>query len=488
MKLETKVGAFFIAAILVIGWLIIRTEKLEFFNRTPKRTFAVSFNQAAGLPKQSKVRIAGVEVGKVLDIRLINGKAIVSFTVDENVPVHADAVASLANIGILGEKYIDLNPGNPERGLAAPGTQLMSQTGVGLDAIMDTIGAIAADLKGITYALNASIGGEDGRMKIDEIVDNIQLLTAEFRALAQENHGAINRTMANIEGISSDFRERLPVLAKHFEELGANLNALINESRPEITGLASDARKLAQGFQDTSENLRDIMARLNRGEGTIGKLLTDETTITKLNEAVDNVNEMLSGIKGMDLRLDMEATRWTSRGDARVGLGIELAPKKDYWYSIALASTPDGKLRDETQNITVTDPNTGQSVLTPVTIRTIKTEQTFTASAEFNKRLWENLVVHAGVIDGKGGGGVEFRAFKDRFRLGALAYDFAKREDKEKPRYRATASYEFWNGLYAQAGIQDAANKDTRTFFFGGGIRWKDDDIKKLVGLAGMAN
>jgi phospholipid/cholesterol/gamma-HCH transport system substrate-binding protein len=96
-------------------------------------------------------------------------------------------------------------------------------------------------------------------------------------------------------------------------------------------------------------------------------------------------------------------------------------------------------------------------------------------------------VLSAGIVEGKGGGGAEFRTMDDRFRLGALAYDFTKRDGKEKPRYRITSSYQLWKNLYLSAGWQDLANKDLRTFFFGGGIRWKDDDLKKLVGLASAA-
>jgi phospholipid/cholesterol/gamma-HCH transport system substrate-binding protein len=481
MKHETKVGAFFVASIAIIGWLVFQSEKIDVTGRAPKRTFAASFQQAAGLPKQSKVRIAGVEVGRVLNIKLLDGRAHVIFTVDESVPVYSNAVASMANIGILGEKFIDLDPGRRETGLALDGSQLRANAGIGLDSLMESLGAIANDLRGVTHALNASIGGEDGRMKLDEIIDNIKVLTAEFRAMAQENHGAINRIMANIESISRDFRERLPVLAKQFEDLGTNLNAMLDENRPEIKGLTGDVRKLAQGFQETSEDLRGIMAKLNQGEGTLGKLLTDDTTINKLNTAVDNVNEMLTGLNKMDLRLDLAAAQWEARGNAKVGLGIELAPRRDYWYSLELASTPDGKVKDETHSIS---PTTG---LPTATVRTVHTEQTFTIGAQFNKRLGENFVVHAGIVEGFGGAGAQFRAFQDRFRVSALAYDFNKREGKDNPKYRASASYEFWKGMYAEAGVQDIANTDTRTFFFGGGIRWKDEDLKKLIGLAGVA-
>jgi phospholipid/cholesterol/gamma-HCH transport system substrate-binding protein len=316
-------------------------------------------------------------------------------------------------------------------------------------------------------------------------VDNIRLLTAEFRAMSQENHAAINNTMANVESISADLRDRLPKLAKQFEDLGKNLNEMVDQGKPELKGLMGDVRKLAQGFQSTSENIRSITDKMNKGEGTIGKLLNDDSTVQKLNIAVDNVNEMLGGLKNMDLRLDLGGARWTSRGDSQIGLGVEIAPSKDYWYSLAINSTPDGKISDSTRTTTKLDPFSGLPVSTVDKVRTVTSDQVMALSAEFVKRMGDHFVIHAGLIDGKGGAGAELRFLDDRFRFGGLAYDFTKRDDKPNPRYRATASYQFWKGLYLQAGSQDIGNKDLRTFFAGGGVRWKDEDLKKLVGLVG---
>jgi phospholipid/cholesterol/gamma-HCH transport system substrate-binding protein len=95
-------------------------------------------------------------------------------------------------------------------------------------------------------------------------------------------------------------------------------------------------------------------------------------------------------------------------------------------------------------------------------------------------------VLSAGIIESTGGLGAEFRALDDRFRLGLLGYDFTKRSDKPNPRYRITGSFQFYQGIYAQAGVQDLDNSPLRTFFFGGGVRWKDEDLKKLVGLAAV--
>ena len=487
MKLETKVGLFFIGSIVVFAVLIFRTEKLEIGGKRNQSERFTYFDTVAGLSPQSKVLIAGVPVGAVRTISLENSKARVSVSISKDVPIYADAAVSLGSIGILGEKFIDLDPGHSAKGPFPEDKPLPSKAGISLDNLMETLADIGKNVKGITQSLNESIGGEQGRQKIDEIVDNIRVLTAEFRTLAQENHGAINNTMANVEALSTDLREKLPKLTQQFEALGKNINAIIDENRPELKGVMSDARKMAQSFQGTADNLKVLTDRLNNGEGTLGKLLNDETTVKKINEAVDNVNNMLGGFNKMDFRLDMNAAQWDKRKDSRVGLGIDIVPRPDYWYSLGFASTPDGKINESTRSITRLDPITGLPITVAEKSKTITTDQAFTISAQFAKRIGP-AVFSAGIVESKGGAGVELRTLADdRLRFGFLAYDFTKRDDKPNPRYRFTSSYQFWKGAYIQAGVQDIGNKDLRTVFFGGGLRWKDDDLKKMMGLAGAA-
>jgi phospholipid/cholesterol/gamma-HCH transport system substrate-binding protein len=293
--------------------------------------------------------------------------------------------------------------------------------------------------------------------------------------------------MANVEALSTDLRDRLPKLAQQFETVGKNLNAILEENRPELKGVVGDVRKLAQSFQGTAENLKTLTDRVNHGEGTIGKLLNDETTVKKINEAVDNVNAMLGGFNKMDFRLDMGAAQWSKRGDSMAGLGLEIAPRPDYWYALGFNSTPDGKINQSTQTFTQVDPLTGKPVSAPQNVQWITADRTFTVSAQFAKRIGP-AVFSAGIVENQGGGGVELRTLEDdKLRFGLLAYDFTKRDDKPNPRLRFTTSYQFWKGAYIQAGVQDIANKELRTAFFGAGLRWKDDDLKKMVGLAGAS-
>jgi phospholipid/cholesterol/gamma-HCH transport system substrate-binding protein len=483
MKLETKVGAFFIAAIAVLGFLILRMEKLEMFGNRSETRMSTEFDQVAGLSVQGAIRVAGVKVGAVTAINLDGKRARVILSLPKDFAVYRDATAQLSSIGILGEKYIELDPGHPDAGRMPDDGVIPSRTAMGLDNLMETLGSIGKDVKNITGALSGSIGGEQGRQKLDEIIDNVRVLTGQLRAMAQENHGSINTTMANVQQMTAELRERLPRIAKQFEDLGQNLNDMVSQGRPELQGVLTDVRRLTASLQATSDNVKDITDKMNRGEGTIGKLLNDETTVNKLNTAVDNVNSMLTGFKSMDLNLDLNAARWTKRGDSAAGIGIEFVPSRDHWYALNFNSTPDGKVGTSSS---VVDVNTGLPTATVTTSRSTTTDQSFTLSAQFVKRLHENFVLSAGIVEGKGGAGAEFRALDDRFRFGLLGYDFSKRDDKPKPRYRATTSYQFYKGIYGQAGVQDIANPELRTFFVGGGVRWKDEDLKKLVGLASV--
>ncbi|MCM2250623.1 MAG: MlaD family protein, partial [Geothrix sp.] len=116
MKLETKVGLFFTGAIILLAVLIFRTEKLEIGGKRNQTEQFTYFDQVAGLNLQSAVRIAGVKVGDVRAIALENGKARVVVGLSNDVPVYADAFVSLGSIGILGEKFIDLDPGHSAKG------------------------------------------------------------------------------------------------------------------------------------------------------------------------------------------------------------------------------------------------------------------------------------------------------------------------------------------------------------------------------------
>lgn len=109
-KLEIVVGVFVLVGILCLGYLSIKLGKLEMIGGDVYEVEA-QFNSASGLKPGSTIEIAGVEVGRVRGITLVEDRAKVKLAVNKTVKLYTDTIASIKTRGIIGEKFLALNPG-----------------------------------------------------------------------------------------------------------------------------------------------------------------------------------------------------------------------------------------------------------------------------------------------------------------------------------------------------------------------------------------
>lgn len=109
-KLEMVVGVFVFIGLVCLGYLSIKLGKLELVGGSVYEVEA-QFNSASGLKPGSTVEIAGVEVGRVRGITLIEDRAKVKMAVNNTVKLYTDTIASIKTRGIIGEKFLALSPG-----------------------------------------------------------------------------------------------------------------------------------------------------------------------------------------------------------------------------------------------------------------------------------------------------------------------------------------------------------------------------------------
>jgi hypothetical protein len=120
------------------------------------------------------------------------------------------------------------------------------------------------------------------------------------------------------------------------------------------------------------------------------------------------------------------------------------------------------------------------------TVNTVTEDQTYTFTGLFGLRTPQDIRLYAGIIESTGGAQVEAPLpFLDRrLWLSAEAFDFSRPGDLA-PHLRLTGRYQFHPNLYLLGGYDDPLEEGS--FFLGGGIRWTDENIKYLLGLAGSA-
>ena len=119
-NLEVTVGLFVVLGLCALAYLSVRLGQLQ-VGRGNTYDLTAVFPTVAGLREGATVEIAGVQVGRVQDIKLAEYAAVVTLRLDKQVKLQDDAIASIRTRGLIGEKYVRITPGGSERLLAAGG-------------------------------------------------------------------------------------------------------------------------------------------------------------------------------------------------------------------------------------------------------------------------------------------------------------------------------------------------------------------------------
>jgi phospholipid/cholesterol/gamma-HCH transport system substrate-binding protein len=112
--LDVAVGVFVLVGILALGWLSVRLGRVELWS-SAGYTVTADFPTVGGLKTGSSIEIAGVEIGRVDGITLSDYQARVIMTIKPAIKLQEDSIASIKTRGLIGEKYIKINPGGSEK-------------------------------------------------------------------------------------------------------------------------------------------------------------------------------------------------------------------------------------------------------------------------------------------------------------------------------------------------------------------------------------
>ncbi|MCG3193852.1 MAG: hypothetical protein DIJKHBIC_03106 [Thermoanaerobaculia bacterium] len=474
MTTTAKIGAFFLAVLALLAVLIIKIEDIPVGKGKKLQSIEIRFENVAGLDDKSAVRIAGVRVGKVDGIRLLpDGTALARIVLDTEVELRDGASGQIRNMGMLGDKYIELYPGLPSGTKLPDGARLDGTFPKGFDDITKLAIEIGKDVKEITGALKNSVGGDQGTEKLNRIVDNIGALAEALRKLVESNRENADVTMANLRQFSGEIRETL-----------ARLDRILDENRSGVKSSVSNIDDITGKLKKTTDNLNSITSKIDTGDGTIGKLLNSEETHRNLNDAlqsvksgVDSLNTTLTRINRIELDLGFRGEFMSRESVMKGYFTVDVTPRENKFYRVELSAIPGGLRRDTTETTTVTLPD-GSETITKKNIETY--EDKFGLSVQLGYRK-SDTILRAGLFESRGGLGLDQYWLDDKLKLSAEAWDFGRRN--------ASAHYKFYGewraspSVFLSTGVDEIMNSDRRSWFLGAGIRWKDEDIKSFLGL-----
>lgn len=119
-RTEIVVGIFVLIGIVCLGYLAIRLGKLEVIGNTGYIVYA-DFASVAGIKPGDPIEIAGVKVGRVETLSLVDDRARLGLRINENVKLQEDTIASVRSRGLIGDKFLLLTPGGSDKVLPPGG-------------------------------------------------------------------------------------------------------------------------------------------------------------------------------------------------------------------------------------------------------------------------------------------------------------------------------------------------------------------------------
>ncbi|MCB0411082.1 MAG: MCE family protein, partial [Bdellovibrionales bacterium] len=200
---EFKVGALVVSVGSLIAFMSLKvSDGTNPFSGSDTYHFTV--DDAGGLIKNSAVKMAGIKVGTISEIELKNGKAKIYIQMDDDVTLTQSGKVELRSDGILGDRHVEIVPGNPEDAPLESGSEIASTGGGGgLNEVMKEVGAISKQLKELSINLNNAMKGSgDDSSPVGRIVLNVEKLTKDLAEITDTNKEKINNILSRLDQLT----------------------------------------------------------------------------------------------------------------------------------------------------------------------------------------------------------------------------------------------------------------------------------------------
>ncbi len=448
-KLETKVGLFAVAILLLIAFATIRISEGPILMSSGYE-IRVIVDSAVGIDEKTPVEVAGIKVGQVKSVRLTDDgrRAEIALNIErKDVKLPKDTKVVMRARGFLGDTYIELLPGaSPE--MAKGGEEL-------------GFGGMGGDINLLVTRFN-------------EVADDIKVVSTALREMIGEQNSPVRQTITDMSSFAKTMRELVEANQRNVNNITENFAIMSSELRSTIAESRRDA-------QDAVSDIASISRKINEGQGTVGRLINDEATIDKVNETLDALSGTLGGFQRLETDIGYHTEYLTSSTDFKHYVHFNLWPRPDQAFMFEFVEdrspSPDRVTR-------ITDVTTG-GVTTQVTTNTQTLERNrFRVSAQLAKRLYD-FTLRGGIIESRGGIGVDYD--KGPVRVSASAFDF-NTQDGNKPHLKLSGQLNVTPALYVMGGADDPLNPNQNTdWFVGAGVRLHDEEIKSLLSAGGIS-
>jgi len=279
-KQEVRVGLLVVVGFVVFtGFMFWLTGRSLVSKSVPVN---VVFKNVSGLKEGDPVRVSGVKKGRVGPVRLQRvGHVGVTLELDPEVRPHKDARATVASADFLGAKYVDYDPG-----------------------VSDTLLPRGEPIQGLTEEQFADVA-QGAAKSAQELIANVNKGLNPGQ-LASDIHATLIATQRGMEALTKATNgpviQQTQATLASLERVMARLDTLLGNANVANSGkrldtLSTNLTQLTRSLSDATGSLKGLLDKMDKGEGTLGKMATDTLLYKNLNATLKSLSELLTDLK-----------------------------------------------------------------------------------------------------------------------------------------------------------------------------------------------
>ncbi len=478
------------------------------------RVFAL-FRDATGLVDKSHVQIAGLNIGEISARTLQRSSAKITLRISPDVTLYSNATVYKKTASLLGEFYLDIDPGteespDPTSGEIKKNTKLLDgdeiknvveavTTGdilVQVNETLPVLRAILNDVHSVTrgplqdIAQSVKTGVDRNSVAAERLLNHIDQIALDVRGITGgPSNGDIKKSISNIR------------------EITEGVKALIGKGEGEVTSTGDKVRtnldKISVAIDNlnrTLENTAAVTDKVKKGEGTVGRLLNDDTIANNVEQITTDAGSFIRSITRLQTLVGLRSEYNVFANTLKTYVAIEIQSKPDRFFLIELIDDPRGLRKTQRTFTTTDDPTKPQTVNS----ETVTVSDQFRITFQLAKRVFllngrVALTGRFGIKESTGGLGgdvdIPLTLASSWARTLTIKFDLFDFRTNTYPRLKVLAAFEFFRHLWIVGGIDDAFNSrgpgagsfTGRDYFVGAQLTFNDDDLRALLTIGGAA-
>jgi phospholipid/cholesterol/gamma-HCH transport system substrate-binding protein len=285
-KNEIKTGILVVLGIglFIFGFSYLKSNDIF----VSDRIFYAVYDDVEGVVKSTPVTVNGFPVGSIQDISFFkNNSLLVKFRVENDIKFSINSIAQIYETGLIGGKALAIIPANDNSRVAVYNDTLSSSVAPGLTELVnekltplqENIESMIVSANNVLDKVNA-IFDDPTRANLrtsvsdfSETIKDLKETSKMIKSVMKSNKLSIDQTITNVLDISTDLSE---------------ISKTINQSELSTT---------MKNFKNSSEGLSRVLNNINEGNGTISKLIDNDSLFQNLNDASKSIDLLIEDIR-----------------------------------------------------------------------------------------------------------------------------------------------------------------------------------------------